>query len=487
MTTTAAAFGAFVLSALIYGVVSIFSGQKMKTVEEYFHTNKKFGVTITLILSNLTLGSGLVYMVSLAATQGAWALSAPFGIFVGYLILSMLLARVKTESSGESDTLLDIIRMNEEGEITLLYRGIVILLIIAFTFLLSFETYASAGLFSALLVGEGISALALPIAAAIAIVVLVYTTLGGLRAVIITDVLQMIAVIVMMASLFAVVAFPGVFELAFADSSKSIDSNLDKSSQPILGSVPWIVVIAAFLTAMSTQLYNVANIAMAANFTGVGARVVYLSAGVFVAAGVSVFVCLGLAMPAVSGADGRPIIALLEQLSGANSNLNGVVVFLVLFGMLAIFFSTSDTGLISTAQISYRNLVGWKTQVKSTEQEYFKRRAQWLVVFIGGVGMGIFLVIIDKRPEIVPLLLGSVYGLTVAGPLLATAAYFKATRGRSQLLRTDVGGVALAMVGSMWVIALYDIYAGNGALAPILIVVGVGAGLLWFVIEACWD
>jgi Na+/proline symporter len=196
MTTVAIA--SLLISCVLYGLASSIVGRRHRSAKDYFHTKDVSGGLITIVLGNLTLGTGLIYNSTLSSTQGLFSLWVPFGVLVGYWLLYRL---SRTLDLGENQGLISSLRI--DGKRPWFLVLFVIIMIGTYIFLIAFEIFVSAQLLAALVAPHDPKSLSASIAIVLLLVALGYTVIGGIRGVILTDRIQLVAVGAMLMLIFA--------------------------------------------------------------------------------------------------------------------------------------------------------------------------------------------------------------------------------------------------------------------------------------------
>jgi hypothetical protein len=83
----------FILSLLFYIFIGFYHSDKVKSYKDFFHIgnheNDYKGIT-TVLAGNLTLGTGLLYILDLSNRNLFGALLVPVGIVLGYAALYLL-------------------------------------------------------------------------------------------------------------------------------------------------------------------------------------------------------------------------------------------------------------------------------------------------------------------------------------------------------------------------------------------------------------
>lgn len=472
-----AAFAALLASLVIYGAVCVRVGRQIETPARFFHVPEQAGGIITLIFGNLALGTGLIYNVNLATQQGLFAFLVPVGVFAGYIWLGHITRELKLRPSSAEKNLLDIIRRSsdaDDAKIAFFYKGFQTAQILTYIFLIAFEIYASSRVLSVLVDPEASVQFVFWTGVVLFGVTIAYTAVGGLRGVIRTDWLQGAFIVLMLVILFSLALWPKSGGIPFSELvSKEI------TWLPIAGkdlTTTTVFVFSTLIIAISTQFYSILNIGIGANYSGEEQRSVYWKSGIGAGLGISLFILIGLLMPA-SDEEMGAVRTLLQYVGGGTGAWPAIITFLIIIGMVAVLFSTIDTAAITITQVFYDNVLQ-KNSFSDANDPVEVWRIRIMIVVGGGLALVPMLWMFGEQPRIIPLLLSSVYALTIMAPLMIGAAIAKRRLGRSGIL-TDIGGVScVGGTAVLWVLAIWDTFQGNGQYVSWLVCGGAAIAAL---------
>ncbi len=97
----------FLAAAVVFIAIGFLSGRTQRTTKDYFRDHRPWKNVVSLTASNLTLGTGLVYLVSGAQQVGTLMLLTPWALFAGYVALGCLAERAAAAAEGHGKNLLD--------------------------------------------------------------------------------------------------------------------------------------------------------------------------------------------------------------------------------------------------------------------------------------------------------------------------------------------------------------------------------------------
>src|SRR3989338_5831142 len=84
----------FAAAVAVFAWIGFSSARRQKSVSDYFHHASLSKNVVSLTATNLTLGTGLVYLVSGAQLNGLLMLLPVICVGVGYWLLALFLERV---------------------------------------------------------------------------------------------------------------------------------------------------------------------------------------------------------------------------------------------------------------------------------------------------------------------------------------------------------------------------------------------------------
>lgn len=462
------------LSAILYGTIAIIVGRDIKTPYSYFHLTKKRNAYITIAAGNLTLGTGLLYLTDLAKNQQAFAWLACFGVFAGYFLLAALVRRIRY-IVGENKNIYGVINKSSASHVAV--KLIILSLVASFLFILALEIYASSSFVAALIDPSAGAGLVYGVAIVLCCIALGYTVIGGLWGIVKTDLLQIFFIGIMVLLLFATsfqwlgFNLPDIVADQNSEGTKSLEGQ---------GGLNILLALSAFAVAVSTQLYNIVNISVGANFQPEQQAAVFRKAGIGLTIAFAFFVLVGLVLPYPTDDNFGGLTYFFGALAESRGVLQGGVVFFISFGMIAILLSSIDSFLIAMSQITYDQL--WERDSYSKEEGTARPR---LLTF----GIGIFAVVpilalFVWEPQIIELLLTVLFFPTILGPLVIGAALQVTRSGKSIFDSWWYVGLVFALGALGWLYALYDVLVNKGVAGPYLSLIGAAIAFVYLAVQA---
>jgi len=450
--TLAIIVGSLILSAGLYGAIAYSRGTKINSIRGFYHIDEVRGGVVTIVAGNLTLGTGLVYMAGLAQKQAAFAILAPIGVYCGYKLLSWIASIIKLSPDDGVRNILDYVGGKAGGKIFHFFVSLIIVL--TFIIILPFEIYVSSNLLASLLAPEDSAGMSIVFATVIFVLTLLYSMLGGLRGVVATDYIQIGFIILMLLALFIVSIFPGLFLNSLEvmpGQTKSIGFFPDGEPGAIL-----FLVIISFITAVSTQVYNIVNLSVSTSYTGSQQSSLFSKVGLGLSLSLFVFAAVGFSTNALPSSDFGGIDHLLREVGSGDGLTSKAIVFAIVFGMVAVLISSADSFIVSVSQMFYGNLLKKDTYSSEGGKELWWVRFAWL----GGVNLVSvipLLIIFDKTPDVVGLLLTSISALTVTAPVLLSAVVNKNKFGSTLLENVYITVFVMVFICIVWVAAIADL------------------------------
>lgn len=194
---------------------------------------------------------------------------------------------------------------------------------------------------------------------------------------------------------------------------------------------------------------------------------------------------IGILAAPLGQSDFGNIDLLLGELGAVGGIVGMGLVFLVVFGLVAVLISTADSGFIAVAHIAYEKLAGHSSHATGSAEDLRKVR-WWYVVGLNAVAALPLLMIFQFQPRLIALLVSAITPLTVAAPLIASAAYCTARYGQSLLHRGAVASVLIMAIIAAWGLALGATVLGSTRVGHLVVVLGVVFGLVFFLVDARW-
>jgi len=329
---------------LLNFVVAIWASRTIKTEDDFFVAGRRLGVfAVAMSVFATWFGAETVMGAAGAISEEGLAggRADPFGYTLCLLLMAIFVA-YKLREAGVM-TFPDYLKIR---------FGDVAMTLAAVLTIPTSIVWASAQL---LAMGEIISSVAgielwIGLAAG-TVLVIAYTSLGGLLGDVVTDVLQGTIMIIGLVVLLAVIMTSGEFSLANIEPSQlsfigttedgepeSLLATLDTWMIPILGSLVAQEAISRFLGAKSASVAR----------TGC-----YIAAGLYIIVG-SIPLLIGL-LGHAAGFEGTSTDSYLPDL--AREHLNPVLFIILMGAIVSAILSTVDTTLLAISSIATRNLV----------------------------------------------------------------------------------------------------------------------------------
>ena len=388
--------------------------RRLRSPSQFFHNSQPSGNMLSLAAANVTVGSGIVYLVVGGYQNRILMYLVPLAVLLGYLLLYLFAARVVPSKFVANKNFLQAI----DREIVHLRGGrsgfaltISLALVLAYLLFLAFEVFATSQFMTPLLFeapGVGHTIL---VSAVIFVVAVAYTLAGGISAVFKTDKIQIVCVIAVVLTLIAVAM----------NAKSSIPST--QPSEPLLrwdATALWAMA-AACLAAVATQFYSLLNWTALSHLELRHQRSVLLGTGSITVVLLSCMVTVGLLLPPGD----QPLEALqgaLAEFNQASELLPRLAVWITLAGLAAIIFSTVDSLMIAAVLSIYDNVLHRDSYLKTEDsRELRKIRGLSLACFAAVFGGLIYLHL--TQPNLFYLLLTIAGGVGVFAPMLVTAGY----------------------------------------------------------------
>lgn len=461
---------ALIASAGIYGAVAYWKSRNINSIKQLFHIESVRDGSLSIVAGNLTLGTGLFYIASLARSQALFALLAPLGVLLGYILLGRIISSLSLEVQGNNHTMMDHLRTGIGGRH--FYKFISIIIVLTYMILIPFEIYVSSSLFASVLPADQSDDLAIVFAVVLFTVVVLYSATGGLRGVVATDIMQLLVISIML-----IIVLGGAYYYAQEAPSTFTIGFLPN------GDLLTISVLAAssFVTAVATQMYNIINITVGSSFDSKNQLKLFRLAGWVLFCAFVLFVVTGLATQGFGESRLAGIDLLLNEIS-SNGEAFSLIVFLVVFGMVAVLISTADSGIMAISHMAYENVFN-----NDSYAEYGGRHLLIVrLVFIIGLNTlsAIPLILIFKtKPDLVALLLTSISALTVAAPFMVSSALNIARYKQCLIFDRRVSSLVILFILIIWGVSIWRTLSGDNETGNYLILSGILIGLLYFKID----
>jgi Na+/proline symporter len=465
-------FGALIVSAGLYGAIAYWKSLSINSVHKFFHITSERDGSLSIVAGNLTLGTGLVYIASLAQEQAIFALVAPIGVVVGYLILCRILSYLSITAEGKNHNILDSIRTGPGGWV--FYYFISVVTVITFMVIIPFEIWVSSSLFASMLPAEQGSDMSIIFASVIFIIVIIYSAIGGLRGIVATDVIQLCFIGTMLCIIMA-----GSF---FMSADETVTSSIGLWPKADIMTVV-ILSLSSFVTAVTTQFYNIINLTVGTSFNSEKQIRLYKKAAKYLFFALVIFVCTGVftAKFGKSGLAGIDIF--LAKLVSIDATIVMVGVFIVVFGMVAALVSSADSGFIAISQVIYENIFRFNSYSNDGGKKLWIVRI-FFVVILNSLSSVLLILFFNKKPDIIPLLLTSISALTVSAPFLVSASLNIAKFGKTTINKLSVAIPLVFSISCVWGVSFWRTMENDYQTGNYLILIGVLFGILFFIFDS---
>ncbi len=417
---------AFFCLVFLFGVIAARQSKKVRSVYDFFHSEKLSLNALSYIAANLTLGTGVAYIFSAVSILKSYFFVAPVCMLLGYICLSLIFEKLGDESLFRDNWIKGLSEGIDEslGKSSHFQMGYSAVLCLVFLLVLAFEIFASSKLLSHTLFNDPSTIDEAIVGGCVFSVVLLYCVLSGYKAVLETDRLQFVFILLLLAVIFVI-------------SGKSDQITLspihDAFSFPELPLALIAGVVSSGLAAFNTQFYSVLNLSAASQQSEAKKRrKLFLSIGVGSFLIISFWVFIANWMSA-SGIKPSEDLAESIALSREASGVVGRVIFFVLVGgLFSILFSTVDTLIVSITQLAYSNFAGRDSSDRSSGIRDLKN-VRLSMVTIGPVIFTSLAACWFLKPDLYNLLLSIVSGTDVLVPMIVLLFILNKRRELSKL------------------------------------------------------
>lgn len=416
----------FVGAIIVFALYTVTSYRGVDSPKSFFYKKDLPANVISLTSANVTLGTGLAYLVQGGQQNGILMLLIPVMVWLGYYLLAEFIERFVAsdvlEGANYFYAINDAIR-RQTGSPSPFNTLVSISLIAIFVLILPFEIFASSRIITPLLVQGGGVAPQIILSLTIFAAALVYVSFGGIKAVLATDKLQFMAIISFLVVL-TYIAFIGLSDSDLT-STQIFEHTLKFNTNVIMA------VIAACISAISTQFYSLMNWGYVSHMESRDRSLMLKRVGIYSALILTVIVSLGVFYPSKEGSDViSGLMSLFVQKSGGSGNFILIIGGLSILGMISIVFSTVDSLIIKIAMFYYQNIA--KRDSRNSERNPAELRLIRRIILSA---FGIIFLALGyfnfMQPNVFYLLLAIVAGINIFAPMLATAGYLSHRRALS--------------------------------------------------------
>ncbi len=438
----------FVLAVCAFAWIGFSASRKASSAQDYFHHPDLRKNVVSLTATNITLGTGLVYLVSGAQQNGLLMLLTVLCVGIGYWLLALFLERATLVSLRTGKNFLASIDAQIEqttGQPSLFAKTVSGSLVFVFTLLLAFEIFASAKVISPFLFKTPTIQVEAIISISIFCITVLYSLLGGVRALFGVDVIQ-VPLICLFLPVFFLTAIPDLNQPSVILSR--LGSTL-KTSPHVL-----MAIFIACIGSICTQFYSILNWGAVSNVELAHQQKLLKRVGCLTSCVLLVFVLVGLLHPpGVNGQTWQDLIQNYSALSSQTTLKAFAFSAIIMLGMASILLTTTDSVVVNCILFWYDNLAGGNSKATDSNRAQLSK-----IRFIGFITFsscfGVLMCINYFQPDPFFLLLSMAGGVVVFAPMIVTAGYL-ASRGNS--LRLFTRRVVLLYVALFVVSGIADV------------------------------
>lgn len=438
-----------IVSIVAYIVVSLRAGKNISGPESFYNdTGRLRRATLSLACYNVTLGTGIAYLVDQSTLSGYSVFLTPFAMALGYWLFAKYMGSLDFHPTAETPNLYRLLSPRSDG-ISLLTRIYSIAIVVTFALVLGFELWLGSDLVAAAMFANPTLAIKVTVAGLLFLIVAIYTTIGGMRGSVETDFLQafmLLGFIVAAAVLAHATQLPEDDALEVRDVSQF---------QGIL------VTVLAIVTALTTQFYSIVNNNFGLRYNAEEQRKMFTWAGALAAAFYIVVLLIFMTAP-------TPFtLNKLASMVGTNSisTFSWLAIFLA-GGMVAMSMSSLDNATVSVSKIVFEN---WLTK----SQPHNIPRLRLIHFLVSVIMMGVAVMLIVLQLNLFYTILTILFAASVFSPILSASIWLHC-KGRVSSL--DNKAVVISIAGltlSSWGIYAYFNVNGQNMEGSILHLVAV--------------
>ena len=421
--------GAFVGTLILFALTVMRVGKSIRSAATFFHSSGARQNLVSLIAANITIGTGISYLLVGGQQNGILMAVVPLGIVAGYFGLEQL-ARggVSEEIANHRNFFSGVgaLIVREGGGRGGRFSWMVLApLMTVFLLVFAYELFVSSQLIAGLVFATGSPLVEAAIACILFVASLSYSLYGGINAVFRTDQIQLVGIV-----LFVGVLTTGV--LAFEEPLPS--RGWISSDSHVVASVA-----VAAVAAVATQLYSLINWYMISNLRESGTRRRVLRGSAIVTGALLIPVVLAGAISSVDWSEGLStgVTSLFAPLH--DSVPGALVLAVIVAGATCVVVSTTDSLLVSLTMFAYDELLLHDSQSESNGRAAVRkaRRVMAGLFLMGFVALSLMYYF---RPNIFYLLLAIGTGAAVFAPLIVLVGF----------LSKREGGLAAISAGALW-------------------------------------
>ena len=429
----------FILTAAAFAWIGFAHARREKSVRDYFHHADLFKNAVSLTASNISLGTGLVYLVSGAQQNGLLMLLPVLAVGVGYWLLAAFIEHASSVAARTGKNYLG--GVDEEiskatGERSLFAKAVSLSLIVVFVLLLEFEIFASAKVISPLLFASPTVHVQVALSVGVFCITVLYAVLGGVSATFGVDVIQVPLICLFLPAL-VVTAIPDWSHPA--ELARRLQASV-KLEHSVL-----IAVAIATINALSTQFYSLLNWGALSNVEIGKQKTLLRWVGVATTGVLAIFVLVGLLHSGGNASQTwQDIVGRFSLVGTSTSPRAFLLSALVMLGMASVLLTTTDAVVVNCILFWHDNLSGADSKADESDPGALHRiRRAGAITF--GACFAILCAINFLQPDPFYLLLSMAGGVVVFAPMIVTVGLLSKRPGGLRMFSRRVVGVFVGL------------------------------------------
>ena len=449
MTPIQLNFYLFLAAVIAFAWVGFSASRRQHSVNDYFHHANLSQNVVSLTASNLTLGTGLVYLVSGAQQNGLLMLLPVACVGIGYWLLAAFLKRLPDTSLRTGKNFLAAVDSEisrATGRKSWFAPAVSAPLVILFVLLLAFEIFTSSKVISPFLFQQPSQSSEIMLSLAIFSITVLYAVLGGVRAVFDVDFLQ-VPLLCLFIPAFVWLGIPDL------DNPAALVSRLGesfKTDSPIV-----VAILIACINSIATQFYSLLNWGSVSHVEAAKQARMMKWVGLATTVVLVLFVLVGLLHPrGESGQVWQDLVQHFSTFATQSTPAAFLISGTILLGMTSILLTTTDAVVINCVMFWYDNLTGGDSKDERQNKKAL-RTVRWIGATAFGMCFGVLLFLNYSQPDPFFLLLTMTGGVVVFAPMIVTAG-FLAARGDSLAVFTPI--VTFIYVGLFLIAGIVDVF-----------------------------
>lgn len=414
----------FAATVIAFAWVGFSASRRSKSANEYFHHPSLAKNVLSLTATNLTLGTGLIYLIYGAQSNGLLMLLPVICVGVGYWLLAGFLDRANQVSLRTGKNYLAAIDYEiskATGEKSNFARIVTASLVFIFVLILAFEIFASSKVISPFLYAQPTVTSEIMLSIVIFIITVLYAVMGGVRAVFNVDYLQVPLVCLFLAAFI----YLGVPDLGHPTMAATALGHTFKYNSSILTAV-----LIACINSIATQFYSILNWGAVSNVAVGEQKKLLRWVGTCTSAALAIFVLVGLLhAPGPTGQVWQSLVEGFSQIATHSSLFAFLVSGVLMLGLASILLTTTDAVVVNCIMFWFDNIAGGnsKDQVESPST---LSKIRWIGATTFSTCFAVLLILNYAQPDPFYLLLSMAGGVVVFAPMIVTAGYLT-TRGHA--------------------------------------------------------